>query len=337
MSRRPLTEIEIAAIRAIMAARREGSLYALLGLRIGASPEEVDAAYREFVREWHPDRFYARDAGDLALAIEENFVDVTQAWRTLKTPAKRAQWHREKGIPDRAAPAPEPPSAAARATTLPPTPGAHVLSPSDIRRARPPSVAPAPPPEPPKPKPPAFLTRALEQAQAQVAKARQHYAQGKELFDAGQFSKAETALRLATTFDPRNPEYAELHKKAMARANELKARQFTTLAEQEESYQRYKEATAFYLKATECDPPEGLAWYRLAQIQRTNDQDTRSALGNLRKAVAKEPKNVTYRLALAEVYVGEKLAANAMRELTAILEVEPKHEAARALMKQLKR
>lgn len=335
MSKRPLTDTEISAIQAIVKARNSGALYQILGLTPGASPDAVDTAYRTFVREWHPDRFFARDTGDLGLSIEENFVDATQAWRTLKDPAKRAAWHREKGIPDVTRSPTIPPSAPplSRPGTIPPTPPSHVVDASSVKR----KVEPPPPAPPPKPRPPAFIARALEQAQQQVAKARQHYEQGKELYDAGHFSKAETALRLATTFDPRNVEYAELHKKAAARATEHRAKHYVALAEQEESYQRLKEAMTHYLKAAECDPPEGLAWYRMAQIQRHHDQDNRSALANLRKAVAKEPRNVTFRLALAEVYLAEKLAANAQRELTAILEVDPKNEAARTLLKQIKR
>ena len=146
MSRRPLTETEIAAIQAIVAARKAGALYQILGLSPGASADQVDVAYKTYVREWHPDRFYTRDTGELGLAIEENFVEATQAWRTLKDPGKRAAWHREKGVPD--VKTPTIPPVAPRVGTLPPVPPSHVVDPSKIVRKAEPPPPPAPPPKP---------------------------------------------------------------------------------------------------------------------------------------------------------------------------------------------
>ena len=126
-------------------------------------------------------------------------------------------------------------------------------------------------------------------------------------------------------------------KKGAAAASQQRAKHFIALAEQEESYRRVKEAMTHYTKATECDPPEGLAWYKIAQILRNHEDDNRGALNNLRKAVAKEPRNVSFRIALAEVYLAEKLAANAQREFMTVLEIDPKNDTAKGMLKQLKR
>ncbi|MFN7144337.1 MAG: J domain-containing protein, partial [Myxococcota bacterium] len=96
--RRPLTSEEEGRIRALSRARTDGTLYDVLGLRSDATGEEIEAAYYELARQWHPDRFYSRDTGELGSAIEENFVAATRAFRTLRDPLKRQAYHRELGI-----------------------------------------------------------------------------------------------------------------------------------------------------------------------------------------------------------------------------------------------
>jgi len=59
--------------------------YAILGVRHDASREEVEAAYREAARRWHPDKSVAPDAG-------ERFHDVREAAAILRDPAKRREY-----------------------------------------------------------------------------------------------------------------------------------------------------------------------------------------------------------------------------------------------------
>lgn len=70
MSKRPLSPEELGRIKEVAAAR---TLYETLSLSVGASKETVESAYRAYVREWHPDRFYSRDTGDHKGTIEQNF------------------------------------------------------------------------------------------------------------------------------------------------------------------------------------------------------------------------------------------------------------------------
>jgi cytochrome c-type biogenesis protein CcmH/NrfG len=350
---------------------------------VDAEPADIDAAYHEFARTWHPDRFYSRDTGELGSVLEDNFVTATRAFKTLKEPAKRQAYNLENRLEVR----PRAPAAPARPAAPPPGPAPAVglggrLSGAELRtdttspggtpiyevgvsrpRATPAAAGPAPAPagtatppsagvrapvEAPRPTPPprpppanvpkTGVSAAVEKMRAQVAgqlaKAKQYYDAGKEDFDQGRYAKAEGALYLALQYDPKNEVYAALHKQASARAKEGRAKGYIAQAEQEESYQRIKEAIAAYQKGVECDPPEGIAFFRLANLLRNHENDERGALGMLRKAAMKEPNNITYRLALGEMYADLGLGANALREATAALAIDPKNDAAKQLMKR---
>ncbi len=350
--RRPLTEDETRRIDAMIASRTKGTLYDLLGVTASASPAEVEAAYHDLARQWHPDRFYSRDTGDRGRDIEENFVAATRAFRTLQDPLKRQGYNRDAGVvvtTTTVTPGvPRPPATPPPPPQTPLTPlgrsgvQAGETSPGGTRvyEAR---VPVAPPPEPPRvvppppPKVPTAVDKIRDQIGEQLGRARAYYDAGKVDFDAGRYTKAESALYLAAKFDPKNTLYTELYEKAVARSREGRAKAFIAQAETEESYQRIKEAIGFYLKAVECDPPEGTAYYRLALLLRNHEHDSRGAVTQLRKAITKEPRNIPYRLALCDLYESLNLHVNALREAQAALAASPKNEAAKAMVKRLKR
>jgi curved DNA-binding protein CbpA len=334
---------EILRIKEMSAARAKGSYYDVLGVTITATQAQIEDAYHDIVRKWHPDRFYSRDAAEHALAIEENFVSATRAFRVLKDPAKRLAYHREIGLDAKPAPTPPPPVRPPTVWVDPTTVDISATSPGGTpvyttgRASPPPKPEPPPPPPPPKPpRAPTAVDRMRAQIGEQMARARAYFQAGKEDFEAGRYAKAESALYLAVKFDPRAQEYADLLAKAVIKAREGKAAGFIAQAEQEESYQRLREAMALYQKAVECDPPEGRAYFRLGQLQRAVDDDTHGALANFRKAAAKEPKNAQFRLAVAELYEALNMAANARREAQLALDADPRSEPARALLKRLK-
>ncbi|MBK7590788.1 MAG: DnaJ domain-containing protein [Betaproteobacteria bacterium] len=59
--------------------------YATLGLKRGASADEIKAAYRRLARKYHPDVSKEKDA-------EEKFKEMAEAYETLKDPEKRAAY-----------------------------------------------------------------------------------------------------------------------------------------------------------------------------------------------------------------------------------------------------
>src|SRR2546421_161177 len=62
------------------------TLYDTLGVKKGASTEEIKKAYRKLAAQYHPDR----NPGDAA--AEEKFKEIQNAYDTLSDPGKRKQY-----------------------------------------------------------------------------------------------------------------------------------------------------------------------------------------------------------------------------------------------------
>ncbi len=336
MQKTPLTADERLAIQRVEQLAQGGTYYAVLGLDRSCARDDVEQAYREYVREWHPDRFYSREAGELMAVVEENFVNITRAYKTLREPNKRAVYDSDlaqKGIEvEKVAPR-------AKEDAVPGfevkidrgSAGPRIAATDGVPRP-----APAQPPQPPRPQPPSAMSKIKAQIAEQLARAANYYNTGLDDFKAGRFAKAEGALYLATRYDPRNAAYADLFHQAQVKARQARGATYVLLAQQAEQYQNVKDAMANYRKAIECDPEGGVAFARLGYLVKTHDDDPREAINLLRRAVGTEPDNPDFRVMLAEMYAEQKMEANALRELHAALEINPRHAGAREAQKRIR-
>ena len=74
---------------------RNSSHYELLQIQQVAETADIQNAFYELSRKWHPDRFFRRDIGDKAQIIEEVFVAITEAYRTLSDAEMRRVYDRK--------------------------------------------------------------------------------------------------------------------------------------------------------------------------------------------------------------------------------------------------
>ena len=63
----------------------DGNHYEVLGIKLGASPAEIKAAYRRMVKQWHPDVCKDPDA-------HEVFIKIQNAYETLNDPKLKARY-----------------------------------------------------------------------------------------------------------------------------------------------------------------------------------------------------------------------------------------------------
>lgn len=334
MERKPLNELERQELARIHEASRAGTHYDVLGVDVGATKDDVEGAYHAFVRQWHPDRFFNRETGDLHATIDENFAAVTRAFRVLRDEAHRKAYDLEVRAQNRTArPAVQPPPPPPVREGGKETPGFEVT----FRRLEKELEAePKGPAAPRQSKAPSAVEKIRQQLHAQLVQAQRYYQAGKADFEAGRWTSAESSLYLATRYDPQNPEYKSLHADASTRARNQRAAHLVALAEQAEGYGQSKEAITHYRKAVALDPPEGRAFFRLAQILRTQEDDMRGAVELYRKAVIKEPRNFEYCMTLAEVYDGLGLTENARRLATIATALDRNHAGAKLLLKKLR-
>lgn len=68
---------------------KERDFYAILGVRRNASEKEINKAYKKLVKKYHPDRNKERENW-----AKKKFIDVTDAYETLKDEKKRKLYDR---------------------------------------------------------------------------------------------------------------------------------------------------------------------------------------------------------------------------------------------------
>ena len=345
-----LSAQEVKELRGLAKALDDSTYYDVLNVKDDATAAQLKQAFYDLSRRYHPDRFYRRDVGDFGETIERVFTGITTAYEVLRDPLDRRRYDREVVAKVRRRQKSEARRASTRVAEASPQDVAEheiqfaVPGGRSRKRAAPPKPEPVAEEEavaPPKKKrrrkkkgPPGPAQVLRDRLIDQLSRAQRYYEQGQKDMDAGQWVKASSSLYLAVKFDPRNPEYRALHAEAKTRANGIRAAQFIALAENAESYRNIREAVSNYQKAVECEPQQGLAYYRLAELQRAFEEDPRGALRNYRRAVEKEPESIRYRMALGNMYAELDMKNNAVREFEAVLRLDPKHADAKQGLKK---
>jgi curved DNA-binding protein CbpA len=303
--------------------------YALLGVSRGADRKQIQSAYYDLSRAWHPDRFFRKEIGEYGPTIENVFVAITEAYRVLGSEAKRATYDHDARKAAQVAPAPSrrPAPGGGRRTNLGTDPFGEARRRAEARRRSAPTAAPR-------------RNKALDEVRAQVIrrlkKARKYYLDGKADYEAGNVLKAVSALALATTYDPKNVEYKQLSEKVHLEARKIQSKQFVAAAESAESFANWREAQANYEKAVEYGTDIARAYYRLGVLVKRNDDDRRTALKHMRQAIVLAPDSIEFRMGIAELFTDLGLKINARAQYEKVLTLDKGNADAKARLKALR-
>ncbi|MEC7947562.1 MAG: DnaJ domain-containing protein [Myxococcota bacterium] len=305
--------------------------YALLGVGRRASPQEIQGAYYDLSRAWHPDRFFRKEVGAYRAKIESVFVAITEAYRILSSEAERSTYDLDSrkyaGRSNPSEPEGRPAPTGGRRTSLGTDPFAEAKRRAESRRRPGSSVG-------------SRRKKAMDDVRGQVVrrlkKARRYYLDGKSDYENGDVLKAVSSLALATTYDPKNEEYRLLSEQVHREARKLQSKQFIAAAESAEGFANWREAQANYEKAVEYETEDGRAYYRLAMLVRRNDDDRRTALKYMRQAIVLEPDVIEYRMGIADLFTDLGLKINARAQYEKILKSDKNHAEARAKLKALR-
>jgi curved DNA-binding protein CbpA len=331
-----LSAEERVAIERIIFLADHGTFYELMGLPTQVDKKMVQQAFYDLSRSFHPDRFFRREIGEVMERLESAFVVITDAYRTLSDPERKAAY--DTSLRGRS-PTPPLPAAARPPSVAPPAPKAASSVAPPPTRAHAAPLSPPPPSHKPTMARPASkaLVEAREQIAGQLRRARQHYDQARIELDAGNIQKAASNLQLAVTYDPKNADIAALAAKVQKESRKAQAGSFISQAEGAESFANFREALSLYRKAIDYGTENAKAYVRAASlIKKVEEGDQRRLmLDLLRKAVKYEPDQPDYRVALGNLYADLDMQLNARREYDHALRVKKDHAEAKEAIKRL--
>jgi curved DNA-binding protein CbpA len=269
--------------------------YDVLGLRPGASAEQVKAAFYEASRRYHPDRYFGKNLGSFRARIDHIFKRLSEAQTVLTDDAKRSAYlkaHPELAVDS--APRPKTPEEERRDAE---------------RRAR---FAKHP-----------YLAKASRVSEL-VQRAKAH-------IEKKEFGHAYSALSLAAQADPKNAEIKALLEDAKANNEIDRAKNALKKGSQLELEGNLEQALAEYRMGASHSAEAAAKATRL--ILKLN-HEAREAKLVAERAVELDSKNVDYRLLLASVLLACDLKALARRQFDEVLKLDPSNAEAKKHLKK---
>ena len=278
--------------------------YELLSVSADADGKAIRRAYLEKSKRFHPDTWYRKDVGPYGPMLTKWFKRLSRAYEVLGDEESRAEYDREHrallSLNDRGA-----------------------LERRELSRAE-------------------EERRARERRErmlrtkgfARIGAARKLYQEALELDENGERTQAIFALKAARELDPNRKEISgkliELEKdQARARASSALAS-----AQDREEKRRFSEAVTAYAAALQNDPKSFVAAAGAARCA-MEAKDPRAAVTWAARAVELNPDDAPSRLLLARLFVEAGMKARARTELSTLLQRNPDHREAKALLRTL--
>ena len=315
-----LTHEEIERIKKMHTLISNRDFYALLSVNQNSSADEIKKSYYAISRQWHPDRFFRKETGDYAPMLEQIFIGINQAFKTLSNIEEKTLFDKQyvKTVDSSSEPTTGGSTSFAR----------HRRSRTHARKKaseRKKSTS----------KKSEILNKVKQGIESQKRKARSFFELGKKQLASEKPMEAAASLHVAYKLEPDNEAYQALYKKARKIAREEKAKAIFAQAENAENYQNYHDAIRLYRQAIEYNISDARAYARLAYLIEKLAPDVRETIRLMRLAVQKAPENPEYRCILAEIYAREGMERNARREFNEALSLQKGYTRAKEGLKGL--
>ena len=273
------------------------NLFDFLGVQVGATPEDVRAAFRDASRRFHPDRFYGKNLGPFRLKLERIFKRLVEANQILTDPAKRDAYLAANPVL----------RAVAQKSGTGATPAVQPRTADEEardaeRRAR----------------------LARHPYLAKISRVREHMTRARELVAKEDFSQAFSLLNAAVQMDPQNNDVKVLLAEVRINADLVRAERSYKHALEALDRQDPSLALQALKTAVAANPSHFKAAHKAAQLLERAGE-IKEATSFAQKAVEAAPKEVDYRIHLAELLEGAGMKVLARKHFAHAQRLDPAH------------
>jgi Flp pilus assembly protein TadD len=175
----------------------------------------------------------------------------------------------------------------------------------------------------------AQLTGGLDPAHRHVLDARRSLSEGN-------LAEAMRKLRLAQAMSPEDREIRAEHDRVALELAASLAANYAEQAQYEERHQKWAAAAVSWQKVVDGRPNEASCHWRCAKALLESSGDTKQAVRLAQRAVDLEPNNVFAIRTLGRAFMAAGMTLNAKRELERAVALDPRDEATKALLKELR-
>ncbi len=169
-----------------------------------------------------------------------------------------------------------------------------------------------------------------------VDPARRHVIDARRSLADGQLAEAVRKLRLAVAMAPDDLEIKAEHDRLARQLASSLADNYAEQAQYEERHTKWAAAALSWQKVVDGRPDDASCHWRCAKALLESSGDTKQAVRLAQRAVELEPENVFAVRTLGRAFMAAGMGLNAKREIEKAVALDPKDEATKALLKELK-
>jgi tetratricopeptide (TPR) repeat protein len=172
-------------------------------------------------------------------------------------------------------------------------------------------------------------------SQARVVQARKYVSNAEAALASNDPVAAANALRVAQSLVPEDSDVAKKAAQAQAKADEILWETYTRQARYEEKNGQWPDAARSWSRVCRLRPDDAAAHERAANALAKAERELHEASRLAQRACSLEPKNATYRVTLAKVFLAAGLTLNARRELETATQLAPHDGTIPAMLKRI--